>query len=197
VDKLIWRKENKICVWIGTCGQIYKQESTKMVQEKIELFHDLPLSTLLRREIHICDSWNKCFFNPMKSMCVHPCFKMSTKNWTCLKTCELVWNLNSETCIVCESLKDRMLKVQNDSGNINTLDSKNTTSRVVYISLSHLEWIAKPINGIHWVLGHKPTTYWNSCTRWTFEIDTIVEIIPLVIIGKRPKKTQWCNSMNR
>jgi hypothetical protein len=68
-------------------------------------------------------------------------------------------DLNFETCIVCESLKDRMLKVQNDSGNINTLDSKNTTSRVVYIPLSHLEWIVKPINGIPWVLGHKPTTY--------------------------------------
>jgi hypothetical protein len=124
------------------------QESTKMVQDKIESFHDLPLSTLLRKEIHIRDSWNKCFFNPMRSMCVHPRFQMSTKNWTCLKACELVWNLNFETCIVCESLEDRMLKVQNDSGNLNTLDSKNTTSRVVYISLSHLEWIVKPINGI-------------------------------------------------
>jgi hypothetical protein len=171
-----------------------QQESTKMVQEKNELIHDLPLSTLLRKETHICDSQNKSFFN---LMCVCPCFSMSTKNWTCLKTSKLVWNLNFETCTVCECLKDRMLKVQNDSGNINTLDSKNTTSRVVYISLSHLEWIVKPINGIHWVLGHKPTTYWNSCTRWTFEIDTIVEIIPLVIIGKRPKKTKWCNTMNR
>lgn len=132
-----------------------------MVQEKIELFHDLPLSTLLKKETHICESWNKCFFNLMRSLCVRPCFQMSTKNWTCLKTCELLWNLNFETFIVCESLKDRMLKVQNDNGNINTLDSKNITSKVVYISLSHLEWIVKPINGIPWILGHKPTTYWK------------------------------------
>jgi hypothetical protein len=67
--------------------------------------------------------------------------------------------LNFETFIACESLKDRMFKVQNDNGNINTLDSKNITSRVVYISLSHLEWIVKPINRIPWIVGHKPTTY--------------------------------------